>query len=228
MFDAIARITVIAFLPVMTIAQQIIGRRAGVQQANKQPEPPISRIMRGLALLNTLPYVIGATKPLVFVPVLVRAFGLVLIAAGMFVSGWSQRELATNWVPGVGLHKNHKLTTSGPYARVRHPLYAGLILGWLGATVASADPLFGIGAMCFAVSLLVRIPHEEMLLSEKFRKDFDAYRLNTGWLLPSLRSSPRPFLEPLIQATRTTSAPSGRPKTSNRSKKKRTSKRRRP
>jgi protein-S-isoprenylcysteine O-methyltransferase Ste14 len=42
---------------------------------------------------------------------------------------WTQVTLDTQWSAQLQLTKGHHLITTGPYARIRHPLYTGM-LGW--------------------------------------------------------------------------------------------------
>ncbi len=63
--------------------------------------------------------------------------GSMLYFPGMCFLLWARLTLGKNYFVSTGfgaqLFKEHQLITSGPYALVRHPMYAGLILAALGA-----------------------------------------------------------------------------------------------
>lgn len=63
------------------------------------------------------------------------AFGLLLVAAGEGVRLWAAGHL----------FKTRELVTSGPYAWVRHPLYAGTLLVGCGFLVAASGAVTRIG-----------------------------------------------------------------------------------
>jgi protein-S-isoprenylcysteine O-methyltransferase Ste14 len=73
--------------------------------------------------------------------------------------------------------------TAGPYARVRHPLYGGLLLAMLGSALAQSLlwllPLIVYGPLFF-----LSARREERLLLEQFSERYSAYRSRTKMLLP--------------------------------------------
>jgi len=99
-------------------------------------------------------------------------------------------------LPGIGLRalasghvkKNEELTTTGPYAYVRNPLYLGSLIMALGFTVAARSPwiLLIMVAMFVAIYLPV-ICTEETYLRQVFTS-FDDYAQNVPRLLPRLRA----------------------------------------
>jgi len=95
-------------------------------------------------------------------------------------------------VPGIALRalasghvkKNEELTTSGPYAYTRNPLYLGSLIMAIGFAIAARSPwiLVLMLVMFFAIYLPV-IRGEEDFLREKF-SDFDSYAKNVPRLFP--------------------------------------------
>jgi protein-S-isoprenylcysteine O-methyltransferase Ste14 len=80
------------------------------------------------------------------------------------------------WAAGH-LEKGREVTSSGPYALTRHPLYLGSSVIALGLAVASASVLVAaivIGYM--ALTLTAAIRTEEAHLTEKFGAAYPDYR----------------------------------------------------
>lgn len=103
--------------------------------------------------------------------------GLSLVGLGLFVRSWSA---------GV-LHKQQRLTTTGPYSLVRNPLYFGSFLMMFGFGLLiddywSAPIILGPVALIY----LVQIRHEERALAEIFGDDWQAYVATTPRFLPRL------------------------------------------
>ena len=65
-----------------------------------------------------------------------RWLGAPLIAAGTALAVWGARSLGRSLTPGTEPLPGAPLVTSGAYAHVRHPIYAGVVLGLAGYTLA--------------------------------------------------------------------------------------------
>ena len=128
------------------------------------------------------------------VPVVLSAVGVLLIAGGLFVVWLTFRENSFA-APVIRIQdeRQQRVITTGPYAIVRHPMYAGpgvymigmpLLLGsWLGLLIL---PLI-LGA------LTLRIFIEEAVL-RKGLPGYDEYahriRYRLNWVSPSLPRCP--------------------------------------
>ena len=113
------------------------------------------------------------------------AIGLALAVAGVALCVWAKVHLKTNFTVTLGIKQDHALITSGPYALVRHPMYTGFLLQFLGGAV-----LYDSGAtllllfLPFAVFFCWQSAAEEKLLVDRFGDAYRRYRLTTGRLLP--------------------------------------------
>jgi protein-S-isoprenylcysteine O-methyltransferase Ste14 len=68
-------------------------------------------------------------------PELIRWVGAPLIVAGLAIAVWGVRSLGRSLTPGTEPLPGAPLVTSGAYAHVRHPIYAGVVLGLAGYTL---------------------------------------------------------------------------------------------
>jgi protein-S-isoprenylcysteine O-methyltransferase Ste14 len=97
---------------------------------------------------------------------------------------WVQQVLDVQWSAQLQLSKNHHLITSGPYARIRHPLYAGLF-GWsVALTLLTANWIFTVICALVFLGLLWRIPREEKMMIDAFGEEYRTYMRHTGRLFP--------------------------------------------
>ncbi|MFH1418873.1 MAG: isoprenylcysteine carboxylmethyltransferase family protein [Planctomycetota bacterium] len=101
------------------------------------------------------------------IPIPLQILGLVGFAAGFSVSVWA---MAVNrfFVPTVRIQteRGHHVVSSGPYACVRHPGYAGIILGVLSSGLALGSFLALIPMVCLAGGVLGRVLIEDRFLAE--------------------------------------------------------------
>jgi protein-S-isoprenylcysteine O-methyltransferase Ste14 len=81
--------------------------------------------------------------------------------------------------------EGRQLITNGPYARIRHPLYLGEALSFLGLTLQYLSPL---AVSIFVVQIgfqLVRMRNEEAVLASLF-PEYESYKRRTARLVPGL------------------------------------------
>jgi protein-S-isoprenylcysteine O-methyltransferase Ste14 len=122
----------------------------------------------------------------VALPTAVRAVGAAL--AGLALTGffWAFRHLGPNLLPDTP-SADRALVTTGPYRRVRHPLYSAwvvLLTGYSLITSSWAVAITGLAAMATVVR---RIPTEEQGLQARFGDAYRDYAARTGRFLPRLR-----------------------------------------
>jgi protein-S-isoprenylcysteine O-methyltransferase Ste14 len=79
--------------------------------------------------------------------------------------------------------ENPELVTTGPYHRVRHPTYSGLILALIGTALATT--LYALIAVPILAGFFIySATREEAYLTEQFRDTYRAYKGATKVLIP--------------------------------------------
>jgi protein-S-isoprenylcysteine O-methyltransferase Ste14 len=114
-------------------------------------------------------------------------FALGLASLGLWT--WTHAALGQLWSAQLEIRAAHRLITTGPYARVRHPMYTA-ILGWLvglGLVIANWIPL-AVTALV-AIFLGLRVQREEQMMVERFGDEYREYMKRTGRFLPLWRIS---------------------------------------
>jgi protein-S-isoprenylcysteine O-methyltransferase Ste14 len=91
--------------------------------------------------------------------------GLLLVLVGIVFSIWARLQLGGNWSGAVTVKQGHTLIRRGPYTIVRHPIYSGLLLAFLGVAVILGQirGLLGVGVLTLAFWLKSRIVDRFML-----------------------------------------------------------------
>lgn len=103
--------------------------------------------------------------------------GAVLAATGLLIRGWAAGTI----------HKDEDLTTSGPYAYIRNPLYVGSLLIGLGLVFSGGHWIWPTLFLAFFVGVYGRtMSGETKLLSELFGDRFAHYAEHVPALLPRL------------------------------------------
>jgi len=110
--------------------------------------------------------------------------GNIVCISGFFFAIWSRRALGTNWSGEITLKENHQLIQTGPYRLVRHPIYTGLILAWLGTAITLGE-VRGLVALVIAfLGLWSKLKEEETLLLRQFPEEYPEYQEQVKALIP--------------------------------------------
>ena len=110
--------------------------------------------------------------------------GLCVTCAGLLISVWARLHLGKNWSGIVTIKKEHELVTSGPYAFVRHPIYTGLLLGFLGTALAIGDWRAVLAFALAAGALWRKLRVEERWMRQQFGDAYQDYRKRVAALVP--------------------------------------------
>jgi protein-S-isoprenylcysteine O-methyltransferase Ste14 len=107
----------------------------------------------------------------------------IVVGSAIAIPGIVLRALASGHVK-----KNEELTTTGPYAYVRNPLYLGSLIMAFGLAIAARSLwVLLVMLVMFVVIYLPVIRHEEAYLLAVFA-NFDDYARNVPRLLPRWRA----------------------------------------
>jgi protein-S-isoprenylcysteine O-methyltransferase Ste14 len=115
----------------------------------------------------------------------VEWIGAAITAAGLFVACWARFHLGANWSGVVTLKEGHELIRTGPYRNIRHPIYTGILLGFLGNVIAIGEVRGLIALAVIWGSFYIKARREESFLVQEFGPKFDEHTRNTGMIWPT-------------------------------------------
>ena len=113
-----------------------------------------------------------------------RWLGFALGLASLGFWAWTQVALGKEWSPQLQLREEHHLVTTGPYARIRHPLYTAMIGYGTSLALVTANWVFVAFAVAVIAGLFARVPQEEQMMIEEFGEEYKAYMQRTGRFFP--------------------------------------------
>jgi protein-S-isoprenylcysteine O-methyltransferase Ste14 len=117
----------------------------------------------------------------------IKAVAVATIVAGLGISVWARRHIGQYWSARVTLKEGHRLIQTGPYARVRHPIYSGIFLALIGTALFVGEWRALVGAGIFLVGHGLKARREEALIASQFGSEYEEYRRRTGSLVPRFR-----------------------------------------
>uniref|UniRef100_A0A7V5CTL9 Isoprenylcysteine carboxylmethyltransferase family protein n=1 Tax=Acidobacterium capsulatum TaxID=33075 RepID=A0A7V5CTL9_9BACT len=177
---------------VMWVAFLLYWRIAAVgAKATQRIEPARSRALRVVLFACALLLLIAHRLPL---PWLYDPFyrsglvtfwlGAAITMAGLLFCVWARLHLGANWSRSVTIKQGHELITTGPYRIVRHPIYTGLLTGFLGTAIALGQVRGAIAFLLILVAFRFKWRLEEQWMREQFGPLYADYARRVPSVLP--------------------------------------------
>jgi|SRR3984957_10098193 protein-S-isoprenylcysteine O-methyltransferase Ste14 len=110
--------------------------------------------------------------------------GVAVMVVGLGIACWARVHLGTNWSGVVTLKEGHELIRTGPYRNIRHPIYTGILIGFLGFAIVGGQVRGLIVMAAVWLSFFIKARREEKFLAQEFGPKFDEHTQHTGMFLP--------------------------------------------
>jgi protein-S-isoprenylcysteine O-methyltransferase Ste14 len=109
------------------------------------------------------------------------------MVAGLLLTWWARIHLGPLWSSVITRKKDHSVVDTGPYAFVRHPIYAGLVIALLATAAAEgrATALIGVPFVIFGLWLKAHT-EERFLMAELGVEVYGSYCRRVSMLIPFL------------------------------------------
>ena len=183
-----------SFFPVLWIAFLIYWQIKAVNtKTTRRLEPVASRILRAVILLTAIVLLATTRIPMLWLylqlwPAGLWSFwlGAAVMVAGLLFAVWARVHLGRNWSSSVTIKQGHELITTGPYAVVRHPIYTGILAGFLGMAIAISQVRGFIVFLLIFVAFWIKFRMEEQWMRSQFGEAYATYARQTAALVPYL------------------------------------------
>ncbi|HTW04209.1 MAG TPA: isoprenylcysteine carboxylmethyltransferase family protein [Streptosporangiaceae bacterium] len=111
--------------------------------------------------------------------------GLAVFLLGLALAVWARVYLGRNWGTPMSQKDDPELVTAGPYSRVRHPIYSGIILAMIGTTIA-VSLYWLVAVVVIGAYFLYSAIVEERSMTRLFPDSYPGYKRSTKMLVPFL------------------------------------------
>jgi protein-S-isoprenylcysteine O-methyltransferase Ste14 len=182
------------FFPALWIVFLVYWQiRAANAKITQRLEPIASRAVRVLAFLTVFALLSPYRIPLPWLylhlwPVGLWPFwiGAAVTVAGLLFAVWAREHLGSNWSRSVTIKQDHELITTGPYTAVRHPIYTGILTGFIGTAIAITEVRGVIVVALVFLAFWAKLLMEENWMRSQFGESYIDYTHHTSALVPFL------------------------------------------
>jgi len=113
--------------------------------------------------------------------------GTGLFAFSLWLFHMTHKHLGRNWSITLEVREQHTLVTTGPYKRLRHPMYSAFWLWAIAQAFLLPNWIAGFaGIIGFGTLFFFRVRHEEALMLEIFGEQYRNYMERTWRVLPGI------------------------------------------
>lgn len=175
-FTALAAVWVIEF---------VLFRNRGTGEGDPVEKRSFLLILAALAGTIATAYFAGEMK--VFEPATpwLKTFGILFFAGGVFLRYWGILHLKAQFTRHVTVREGDGIVSSGPYRKLRHPLYTGLLLIAIGMALFFQSILAAVfGGALVGWTLARRMDGEEAMLLREFGEEYREWMKQRARLIP--------------------------------------------
>jgi protein-S-isoprenylcysteine O-methyltransferase Ste14 len=113
--------------------------------------------------------------------------GFLIMALGLGLRAWSVLTLGPFFIHSVSVVEGHQVVEHGPYRRLRHPSYTGLLVICAGVGLTLDNWLALAAVMLLPLAaVLIRIRAEEQALGRELGDAYRSYSMRTRRLVPGV------------------------------------------
>ena len=107
------------------------------------------------------------------------------LASIVLIAAWILARRGVKAVFGTEREKPEVINT-GVFSIIRHPIYTGAILFYLGAILITLSLLSAVFWLVIIIVYILLARYEERILTKEFGEGYTAYRKKTGMLFPRI------------------------------------------
>ncbi|MBU6426680.1 isoprenylcysteine carboxylmethyltransferase family protein [Patescibacteria group bacterium] len=113
----------------------------------------------------------------------VRWTGAVFVILGIVLAFWARYHLGRNWGQPMSVKEGADLVTTGPYAYIRNPIYAAILVALIGSAMVYGL-LFLFALVLYIAYFIPSVFVEEKIMLRLFPDKYPEYKAGTKRLIP--------------------------------------------
>lgn len=112
--------------------------------------------------------------------------GVLFTALGIGFAIWARSWIGSNWSGTITIKDRHELIQGGPYRIVRHPIYTGMFLAYLGTALAFGEIRGLLGFPLLVLGFGMKLHMEDTFMLQQFGSAYIEYQHRVKAVVPFL------------------------------------------
>lgn len=176
---------IFTFIAVLWIFEFVLFRNRGAAEEDPVEKRSFFWIFGALAGTIAAAAMISEMQPFAKLVPWLKTIGILLFAAGVFLRYWGILHLKAQFTRHVTVQQGDGIVSSGPYRKLRHPLYTALLLIAVGMALFFQSIIAAIvGGALVAWALSKRMDGEEAMLIAEFGEEYREWMKRRARLIP--------------------------------------------
>jgi protein-S-isoprenylcysteine O-methyltransferase Ste14 len=117
-----------------------------------------------------------------------RWLGVMGATCSILLVEWTHRTLGKQYSAELAIQKEHILVTTGPYSRIRHPMYTALNMFSFFMALTTSNLIILLLAVLVMLPFPWIVRAEEEMLLKTFGEEYQKYMIKTGRFFPLMRT----------------------------------------
>lgn len=172
-------------IAIVWISEFILFRNRGTGQEDPVEKRSFFLIFSALAATIAAAAVLGEMRSISQAMPWLKTVGITLFGLGVFLRFWGILHLKSQFTRHVTVQQGDGIVSTGPYRKLRHPLYTGLLLIAIGMALFFQSLIAAlVGGVWVGWALAKRMDGEEAMLIEEFGEEYREWMKRRARLIP--------------------------------------------
>lgn len=172
-------------IAVIWIMEFILFRNRGTSEKSSVERRSFLLIFSALSVTILAAATIGEMRQFETAIPWLKGTGILFFGLGVFLRYWGILHLKTQFTRHVTVQQGDGIVSTGPYRKLRHPLYTGLLLIAVGMALFFQSILAAVlGGALVGWALVRRMDGEEALLLAEFGEEYREWMKQRARLIP--------------------------------------------
>ncbi|PKH08508.1 MULTISPECIES: methyltransferase family protein [Planomicrobium] len=172
-------------IAVIWILEFILFRNRGTGEESPVERRSFLLILAALSATILAAALVGEMRRFEMTATWFKMIGILFFGTGVFLRYWGIIHLKAQFTRHVTVQEGDGIVSTGPYRKLRHPLYTGLLLIAVGMALFFQSILTAIiGGALVGWALVRRMDGEEELLVKEFGEEYREWMKRRARLIP--------------------------------------------
>ncbi|MCM3611874.1 isoprenylcysteine carboxylmethyltransferase family protein [Planococcus sp. MERTA32b] len=172
-------------IAVTWVLEFILFRNRGTGEGSAVERRSFLLIFAALSATISAAAIVGEMRQFETAAPWLKSIGIIFFGIGVFLRYWGIIHLKAQFTRHVTVQQGDGIVSTGPYRKLRHPLYTGLLMIAVGMALFFQSIIIAVvGGAVVGWALARRMDGEEELLIKEFGEEYREWMKRRARLIP--------------------------------------------